>query len=149
MRSSVFVKPLSQVRRGLLSVSFCLLVVSALWLGVYLDNSAIASTELSDAKAAQTFDRAIASQPNVLETLKDKVRNDLGAEADSAESVVEKSRQSFDNSAKQVEDTGLEVDGRTQENVAKIQGKVTDTDSGRGVENAIENVMNNIKDKVN
>lgn len=147
MRSSILVKPLSRVKRGLLSVLCCLLVVSALWLGVCLDNSAIALTEISAAKTAQTSDRAIASQPDVLETLKDKVKNDLGEKTDPAESVVEKSKRSFDNSARQVEDTGLEVDGRTKENVAKIQGKATD--SGRGVENAIENVMSNIKDKVN
>jgi len=161
MRPNVFAKPLSQANRCLLSICCCFLVITALWVGVYLDNNAIALARLPEVSSMETLNRAIASRPNVLENLENQVKDDLGETADSAISHLSFSNpgmedskldqgqinHSFDSSAKQIESTGNEVDGRTEENVAKIQGKATN--SRHGIENAIEDVMSNIKDKIN
>jgi hypothetical protein len=152
MRPNVFAKPLSQANRSLLSIFCCFLIIIAMWLGVCLDNRSVALAEIS---------AAIASQPAVMKNLKDKVKDDLNEKSDSAmggfgsaNPVEEKAKpsmgqtkHSFDSSAKQVESTGDAVDGRTEENVANIQGEATD--SGHEAENAIEDVMSNIKNKVN
>ncbi|NJR39540.1 MAG: hypothetical protein HC781_12900 [Leptolyngbyaceae cyanobacterium CSU_1_4] len=150
MRPSVFVKPISQANRSLFSICCCFLIMAVLWLGVCLDNKSVALAESSQASALQArpvemLSGAIASRPDVLENLKDRVKNDLSDEK--SKSATGQPKRTFDNSAKQIDSTGNEVDGRTQENVAKIQGKATD--SGHGVENVIEDVMSNIKDKVN
>lgn len=151
MRPNVFTKPLSQANRCLLSICCCFLAITVLWLGVCLDNNAIALARLPEVSSMETLNGAIASRANVLENLKDQVKDDLGEKADSAidhlsfsnpgmgDSQLEQGQpnRSFDN----------EVDGRTEENVAKIQGEATN--SGHGIENAIEDVMSNIKDKVN
>jgi hypothetical protein len=161
MRLNVFSKPLSQANRGLLTICCCFLVITVLWLGVCLDNSATALVKLPEVSNVETFNGAIASRPNVLETLKDKVKDDLGEKADSVmdhpsfsnlgmeklKSNKEPLNPSFDDSAKQMESTGNDVDERTEENVAKIQGKATDSE--HRVENSIEDVMSSIKDKVN
>lgn len=108
-----------------------------------------------------TLSGAIASRPNVLENLKDRVKDDLGEKANSGMSQPSlydlenknsrsdkgQPKRTFDNSAKTIESTSNGVDGRTEEDVAKIQGK--DTNPRDRVENAIENVMSNIKDKAN
>ncbi len=155
-----FVKPLSQTNRSLLSVSCCFLIMLVLWLGIFLDNSPASLAQPLQASRVNEFDSAIANRPDVFESLKDKVKDDLSGKARSvlgdsdsanlaeeAKSVTNQPKRSFDNSAKRIEATKTEVDGRTEENIAKIQGKATD--SGHGIENAIEDVMSNIKDKVN
>jgi hypothetical protein len=165
MRPNVFAKPLSQANRSLLSIFCCFLIIIAMWLGVCLDNRSVALAEISaeplEVRITKTFDGAIASQPAVMKNLKDKVKDDLNEKSDSAmggfgsaNPVEEKAKpsmgqtkHSFDSSAKQVESTGDAVDGRTEENVANIQGEATD--SGHEAENAIEDVMSNIKNKVN
>lgn len=163
MRLSIFAKPLtlSQANRRLLSVFCCFLVITVLWLGVRLDNQSMVLAKPATVSSMATLQGAIASRPNVLENLRDKVKDDLGEKADSEKSQPSlydlenknsrsdkgQPKRTFDNSAKKIESTGNEVDGRTEENVAKIQGK--DTNPGDRVENAIENVMSNIQDKGN
>ena len=161
MRHDISVKPLSHIDRNLLSILCCFLIIAAMWVGVCIDNSSMVLAEPMEKRIAVAFNGAIASQPTVMNDLKNQVKDDLKEESDYAASdpdfadpVVEKAssvigqvERSFNNPAKQVKIAGDAVDSQTEENIAKLQGKAANSE--RGVENAIEDFMSNIRSKVN
>jgi len=148
MQLNVFAKPLSQANRCLLTICCCFLVITVLWLGVCLDNNVMALAKLPKVSSVETLNGAIANRPDVLENLKDRVKDNLNEKADSeidhpsfSNRGLEKLRvdqgqpdPNFDNLAKRTESAGRKIDGRTEENVAKIQDKATNSE--HGVENA-------------
>ena len=161
MRSHVFAKPLSQANRGLLTICCCFLVITVLWLGVCLDNNAMVLAKLSKVGNVETLKGAVASHPNVLEDLEDKVKDDLDEKAGSEtdylglnnsgmkhlKSNIDSPDLRFNVSAKQTESAGNAIDERSEENVAKIQGKAANSE--HKVENGIRDVMSNVKDRFN
>lgn len=161
MRHDISAKPLNHTDRNLISILCCFLIIVVMWLGVCLNNSSTILVGSVEKRITETFDGAIAGQPVVMNDLKSRVEDDLNEGSNSpidhpglANSVREKVRfirgkaeHSFDSSAKRVESASNAVDERTEENVAKIQGKAVI--SGRRVGNAIEDVMGNVRNRVN
>jgi hypothetical protein len=162
MRHDKSAKPIFYVDRNLLSILCCFLIITAMWLGVYLDNGSVILAESSvEKRIAVSLDGAIASQPTVMNDLKNRVKDDLSEKSKSTVSdsgfgdpVIAKpgsgtgiTRHSFDDSAKQVEITGNAVNRQKKENVAKIQGKAVN--SGHGAENAVESNRSTIRAKIN
>ncbi len=161
MRNALSAKHLSHTDRNLLSILCCFLIIAAMWLGVYLNNGSMALAEPMKKRVVVAFNGAIASQPTVMNDLKNQVKDDLETESDSAidktgvvspvmkkvRLVKEQANRSFDSPARQVRTASDAADGQTKENVAKIQGKAANAE-GR-VENAIEDVMSNIRSKIN
>jgi hypothetical protein len=158
MQCPLSVKRLSLVKRNLLSVFCCFLIMAAAWLGVCLDNS-VALAEPQGVKILAAMDGAIANQPVAFNELKSKVKNDLNDLSDSkasrvpansyqgkSEAVDEPNSLDSDPIARRAEEMGGAVDGRSKETVAKVQGEATGKDK---VENAIEDVMDNIRDQLN
>jgi hypothetical protein len=153
--------PLSFTSRNLISILCCFLIIVAMWLGVGLDNRvALAAPE----GITVEVDSTIANQPVAMNELKNKVRNDL---KDTADSKASRPPENFtqgkvkqgqdkpksDRVTEAAERLGASVDGRSRKNVEQVQGKVTrsraiNNPEGK-VENAIEDVMSNIKDAVN
>jgi hypothetical protein len=160
MRPVLSAKHLSHTDRNLLSVLCCFLIIAAMWLGVYLNNGSMVLAEPMETRVV-VANGAIASQPTVMNDLKNRVKNDLDEKSDFAinhpsfaSSITKKAslvkgqaKRSFDSPARQVKIAGDAAGGQTKENVAKIQGKAANAE-GR-VENAIEDVMSNIGSKVN
>jgi hypothetical protein len=165
MQYSFLEKLFSFTTRNLLSVLCCFLIITAMWLGVYLDNSLplVESAGIRIA-AATTMNGALANQPIAMNELKDKVRNDL---RDSNKSTVSHPNDDFaqgkvskvqdkpesDRVTEEAEKLGASVDGRSRENVEQVRGDVTrsraiNNPEGK-VEDAIEEVMGNIKDALN
>jgi hypothetical protein len=151
-------KRLSIVRRNSISIVCCFLIITAAWLGVCLNNS-VALAEPQGVKNIAAMDGAIASQPVAFNELKNKVRTDLNDREDArvnqssagsyqgkSEAVDEPNHLESDPIVKRAKEMGGAVDGRSKETVAKVQGEATAKDQ---VENAIEDVMDNIREKVN
>jgi ABC-type Na+ efflux pump permease subunit len=158
MQLSSSIKRLNVVKRNLLSVICCFLIIAAAWLGVCLDNS-VALAEPQGVKSTIAMDGAIANQPVAFNELKSKVKTDLsdrdharvsqssaGSYQGKSEAVDEPSYLESDPIVKRAKEMGGAVDGRSKETVAKVQGEATAKDK---VENAIEDVMDNIREKVN
>jgi hypothetical protein len=156
MQVPLSVKRLSIVERNLISIFCCFLIIAVAWLGVCLDNGVALAEPLG---AVVVTDGAIASQPVAFNELKSQVRNDLNdlddARAKSSpassysgklKAVDESNSLESDPVAERAKEMGGAVDGRSKETVAKVQGEATD--QGK-VENAIEDVMDNIREKVN
>jgi hypothetical protein len=135
MQHNLSVKRLSQINRNLISIFCCFLIIAVAWLGVCLDNSSLVLAE-----PISILDGAIGTQPVAMDEMKGEVKNDLKR----AESGLP--NQNYNNVAKQSESAGAEVDGRSGDNVAKIQGK--GNPSGDKVENAIEDAMDRIRERV-
>jgi hypothetical protein len=152
------VKRLNIIKRSSISILCCLLIIAAAWLGVCLDNS-VALAEPQRVKSTVAMDGAIANQPVTFNELKSKVKTDLSDRDDAgvnqspagsyqgkSEAVDEPSHLESDPIVKRAKEMGGAVDGRSKETVAKVQGEPT----AKGkVENAIEDVMDNIREKVN
>jgi hypothetical protein len=163
MQHRLLEKLFSFTTRNLLSILCCFLIITAMWLGVYLDNnlSLSKSAEIKIATAT-TMGGALANQPIAMNELNDKVRNDL---RDSSHSTVSHPNEDFtqgkvskvqgkpDRVTEEAEKLGASVDGRSRENVEQVSGDVTrsraiNNPEGK-VENAIEDAMGNIKDALN
>jgi hypothetical protein len=158
MQHSLSVRHLSRTSRNLISVFCCFLIIASSWLFVCFDNSHVASAEpLPDSLKG----RVIATQPISMNNLKDKVKDDIGQKnhsdiGDSGPSNTIKSKdksgkassgQKFDDASQQMRRAGDQLDGLSDKDLAKIQGK--DMNSETKVGDAIENVMDNIREKVN
>lgn len=139
--------------RNILSIFCCFLIIITMWLGVYLNNNSVALIGSTEEGVAVAFNRAIASQPTVMDNLKNQVKSDLEEESDSVEgkpgfanSVIEKVRavtgqqkRSFGDSGMGIEAVGDLMDERTEENVANIQGKARN--SGCEFEGAVKGTI--------
>lgn len=164
MRHDLSAKHLSHTDRNLLLILCCFLIITAVWLGVYLNNGYMALAEPMKERivvAYVAYNDAIAIQPTVMNDLKNRVKDDLENGSDPAidkpgvvnpvvkkvELVKGQAKRSFASPARQVKIAGDAADGQTKENVAKIQGKAANAE-GR-VENAIGGVMSNTRSKVN
>jgi hypothetical protein len=161
MQYRLLAKLLSFTTRNFLSILCCFLIMTAMWLGVYLDNSQSVA-ESAEIKIATTMNGAIANQPIAMNELKDKVRNDLKSNSevtrpsqDFTQGKVSKAQDKpkSDRVTDEAEKLGASVDGQSRENVEQVRGDVTrskaiNNPEGK-VENAIEDVMGNIKDALN
>jgi hypothetical protein len=158
MQLPLSVKRLSIVKRNSISIICCFLVIAAAWLGVCLDNS-IALAEPQGVRNIAAMDGAIANQPIAFNELKSRVKADLndrdntkasqspaGSYQGKSEAVDDPSHLESDSIVGRAKEMGGAVDGRSKETVAKVQGEATAKDK---VENAIEDVMDNIREKVN
>jgi hypothetical protein len=154
-------KSIVYIDRNLLSILCCVLVIAAMWLGVYLDNSPMVLAKSVEKGIAVSLNGTIASQPTVMNNLKNRVKDDLKEKSKSivndpsfSNPVIGKPRlgtglikHSFDDSAKQVEIAGNAVNRQKKENVAKIQGEAANL--GHGAENAVKSVMSNTRAEIN
>lgn len=156
----LFAKPLIHIDRNLLPILCCFLIITTMWLGVYLNNSSMALPKPVEKRIVEVLDGAIASQPTVMNDLKNQVKNDLEESGsaigdhnfvnpitEKAKPVVRRTERSFAESAKQAGNTEDAVDKRPEKNVAQFPREAVG--SGRKVENVIEDVMTNLKSKVN
>ena len=163
MQHNLFEKHLGQANRSLISILCCFLTITAVWLGVYVDNNFVALAKPREAGIVEKFDGAIASQPAVMNDLKNRVKDDLTRKSDSGtgdfldsaapiegearSSGMSQSELHYDKPAGQVEGTNNPVSRWSEENVAKVQGE--DTNSEGRIEDAVEDVTSNIKSMIN
>jgi hypothetical protein len=151
MQCHSFAKRLSSSSRNLISLFCCFLIIATAWLGVFLDNS-VALAEPEGVNLAAAMDGAIANQPIAFNEVKSRIKDDLrdvpGDSRSAGEVEVSNLQESleYDEVSRRAEKAGGAVDGRSKETVAKVQGEATDTEYK--VNNAIEDVMNNIRDTV-
>lgn len=156
----LFAKPLSHIDRNLLSILCCFLIITAMWLGVCLNNSSTALAKPAERRIAEVLDGAIASQPTIMNDLKNQVKDDLKGSgsaivdhnfvnptAGKARPVVRQTERSFAESARQAGNAEDAVDKRTEKGVAQPSRKAVG--SGHKVENVIEDITTNLKIKVN
>jgi hypothetical protein len=161
MQHRLLAKLLSFTTRNLLSILCCFLIITAMWLGVYLDNNT-SLAQSAEIKIATAMNGALANQPIAMNELKDRVRNDRDSNSvvshpneDFTQGKVskEQDKPKSDRVTENAEKLGASVDGRSRENVEQVRGDVTrsravNNPEGK-VENAIEDVMGNIKDVFN
>jgi hypothetical protein len=151
MQCHSFAKRLSSSSRNLISILCCFLIITAAWLGVCLDNS-MALAEPEGVSLVDAMDGTIANQHIAFNEVKSRIKDDLrdfSVKSRSAgEAEVSDSQESleYDEVSKRAEKAGAAVDGRSRETVAKVQGEATDSE--HKVNDAIEDVMNNIRETV-